>query len=770
MNTNLKHALDYLAQGLNITVIPDGGKRPLQHSWGTLRWTPEQLHKTLTAAHNIGVILGHNGLVDLDLDWKEGAFATLVYLEPGLAAAPRFGRQGAPTGHVLVRCNDLPDKGYRKLSIKGLDKEKATVIELRGSTGHQTVFPGSALNGVPVVWHDIDLTAPLPVFTYGRLLALIHHTAAILALSKLLTPGGINDTLMRLTGGMLKSWRMPRALVEAHCTHLATTFGGPDAARHAAGIARMVESACARLESGESIEGFGKLLENAPPHWQLLLDSAAEWFDIPKQPKHHQWDSPPDHADPPQPMTFLPWHIADARRDGKTVPATPQEIHTLWERHNIPKESGPTHAMLVGAIGDYYLSFDGYHKLGNPKELAMVQRNLSFYPPEIVALKRKKEVPLKTLRSLYAREIDKIVLDYDATADRIEGRTLIKPNHGRDLSLRPVYSARVHEWLEALSPNYADTVRAWFAQATRVEDRAGNQALFLCGTAGAGKSLATLSLARIYGPKKPVCNFSELLDGFNDAYLNGPVVSIDEAMDKKDFSVFKKITNETTRPVNGKYEKKVTLQGPVKILITANSIEDAISHIGHGNDNEKALKRRLTYIQIEDSERLQAAKRGMGLTDGPRNEELYKEIAEHYLWLGTQDWGSVRLDNFDQISASLKRGKTNAQALIAFITDQLQDNPTELKTWLTYHLHKQRFGIRSNKAVQTLRNAFNPEIRDRKTLHYALKDLNAIEYAVNGSRQSWIQEQTVKQYLELLGIDNAEKTLEDLKNLTQTDE
>lgn len=769
MKTNYDYAMEYLSQGLRIALIPPGEKAPRGNAWQQTIHTKDTIERALTPAMNLGVILGHGGLVDLDLDWKEGALETITFLEPHLALAPRFGRQGAPTGHVLVRCNDLPEKSYKKLTVKGLDT-KATVIELRCSTGHQTVFPGSVLNGTPVVWHDIALGPdPIPELSYARLVRLIHHTAAILCLSKFLGPGRTNDSILHISGGMLKSWRMPREQVEAYCLHLARTFGGDDSARHEANVARQVESACARLETNEPIQGFGALLESAPPEWQRLLDSAAEWLGIPKQLKHQQWDSAADDIEAPVAMTFLPIQIADARRDGKSTPATAQEIHALWERHNISRESGPSHAMLTGAIGEYYLSFDGYHKLGNPNELAMVQRNLSFYPPEIIVLKRKKEVQLKTLRSLYAREVDELIKDYDAVIDRIEGRTLVKPNNGRDLALKSAYSARVHEWMEALAPQYADTVRAWFAQATRIEDRAGNQALFLCGTAGAGKTLAALSLARLYGPQKPICNFSDILDGFNDAYLNGPIVSIDEAMDKKHFSVFKKITNETIRTINGKYEKKFTLRGPLKILITANSIEDAISHIGHGNDNEKALKRRLTYIQIEDSERLQAAKRDMGLTDGQRNEALYKEIAEHYLWLGTQDWGSVRLDNFDAISSSLKQNRPKAQALVAYMLAHIE-MPMQyegLGEWLTYFPAKNLFGIRKNKAVYALRESYNPEIKDRQTLSYALKDLHGQEFITSsGSRQVIIQGEVIKQYLNVLNIDDVEKTFEELKNLT----
>lgn len=154
---------------------------------------------------NIGVLLGNasNGLVDLDLDWKEARLAGSLLCD-GL---PSFGRATSKGSHRLAVCSDfkksvkfcLPPglKDHRLLGEHAL-----TVLEIR-TAGH-TMFPPSIhLSGELVEWeHGCEP----PSFEWARLRRGA-GLAAFLAVCIRLWPGEgtRDDTAMALTGSLLST-------------------------------------------------------------------------------------------------------------------------------------------------------------------------------------------------------------------------------------------------------------------------------------------------------------------------------------------------------------------------------------------------------------------------------------------------------------------------------------------------------------------------------------------------------------------------------------
>jgi hypothetical protein len=166
-------ALDYVRQGWTVVPVPFREKGPRLKGWQNLRIGAEQVARYFRGPTNIGVILGaaSGGLVDIDIDCAEA-------VEIGGRMLPKtgavFGRAGKPGSHRLYRVGGPAPSMRLDDPVRG-----DTLIELRGdkqdgTTGFQTVFPGSIHpSGEPIEWEDNGEPA---VIEYN---ALKHHVVSL---------------------------------------------------------------------------------------------------------------------------------------------------------------------------------------------------------------------------------------------------------------------------------------------------------------------------------------------------------------------------------------------------------------------------------------------------------------------------------------------------------------------------------------------------------------------------------------------------------------
>jgi hypothetical protein len=131
----------YVDLGLLPIPVPWREKVPKLDDWPNLRLGLADLPRYFNSAlANIGILLGHNGITDVDLDCSQAIVAAVALLPQ---TAMRFGRLSKPASHFFY-LSDPPVRSRRYLD----PVDKACLVELRcqksdGSIGLQTITPPS---------------------------------------------------------------------------------------------------------------------------------------------------------------------------------------------------------------------------------------------------------------------------------------------------------------------------------------------------------------------------------------------------------------------------------------------------------------------------------------------------------------------------------------------------------------------------------------------------------------------------------------------------
>lgn len=132
-------------KGFRVVPIPEREKAPKLDSWQSLSISRDTVNTYFDKGCNVGIILGHNGITDVDLDCDEAIRIAPLFL-PETGAI--FGRQSARASHWLYTCDPVPLSETFKDAKRGQSKG-AMIVEVRALTkadksiGRQTVAPGS---------------------------------------------------------------------------------------------------------------------------------------------------------------------------------------------------------------------------------------------------------------------------------------------------------------------------------------------------------------------------------------------------------------------------------------------------------------------------------------------------------------------------------------------------------------------------------------------------------------------------------------------------
>jgi hypothetical protein len=145
--SQLGSALKLLELGFSVIPIGLRDKGPKLAGWQNLRLTQNELQGYFgNGPSNIGVLLGVNREVDIDLDCWEAACIAEDYLpETGCI----FGRKSAPAAHWVYRITEpIPSFECKDPVSRDRPGSKQMIVEFRclkhdGSIGKQTVFPSS---------------------------------------------------------------------------------------------------------------------------------------------------------------------------------------------------------------------------------------------------------------------------------------------------------------------------------------------------------------------------------------------------------------------------------------------------------------------------------------------------------------------------------------------------------------------------------------------------------------------------------------------------
>jgi hypothetical protein len=153
----IDYVIRYLERGLRVVPVRHMGKVPAVRNWQNLAVTKDNVTDHFGGGpHNIGVLLGKPSsfLADVDLD-SELAIRLAPYFLPKTGSV--FGRFSRPRSHYQYR---LEKEVYRKFLSPQQNGTPAPpgnhgdcLVELRGKSGLQTVYPGSVHeSGEPIEW------------------------------------------------------------------------------------------------------------------------------------------------------------------------------------------------------------------------------------------------------------------------------------------------------------------------------------------------------------------------------------------------------------------------------------------------------------------------------------------------------------------------------------------------------------------------------------------------------------------------------------------
>lgn len=288
-------ALAYSAQGLFPLRIPPGTKAPEAKGWPNLRLTtPELVDEAFSfkarngergyyRESNVGLLTGHNGLVDVDLDSPE---AICIAAQMGKPDTPfKFGhwsKDQAPVITHMMYVADTDLKGRKTFSDPTVeDKKDAVILEIRGGPALQTIVPpsthedtGELIQFVGVLADAIPTPAKVELKTllgWGACIA----SAALLA--RHWPPyGSWSEAEMALAGALLRAGIRPDT-IEGFIKSIYLVQQPADGNDTDRGIHRFVRQTSEKLEAGDEVTGLTKLSDLIDPR---VVKAVAKWMEL----------------------------------------------------------------------------------------------------------------------------------------------------------------------------------------------------------------------------------------------------------------------------------------------------------------------------------------------------------------------------------------------------------------------------------------------------------------------------------------------------------
>jgi hypothetical protein len=266
----LQAALTYIEAGWFPVPVPYKGKGPQTPGWPELRLTAETAPKYFNGTRqNIGVLLGLDNRIDIDLDSSE-AIACASHFLPVTSAT--FGRASKRLSHWLYRVTDLDTVSDNRIAIEdpAPGAGKAMLVEMRLKGGHQTIVPPSIHeSGEPIEWENGWPVVPAEVSFKDLRRAVRRVAAASLLARHMPASDKARQKAFCAIAGFLSKWHWPveQAGLFARAVTAAGHFDrGP--------YYKAYETALAHSR-GENVPGYPALVEH---FGQLIADTVIGWL------------------------------------------------------------------------------------------------------------------------------------------------------------------------------------------------------------------------------------------------------------------------------------------------------------------------------------------------------------------------------------------------------------------------------------------------------------------------------------------------------------
>lgn len=255
---------------------------------------------------------------------------------------------------------------------------------------------------------------------------------------------------------------------------------------------------------------------------------------------------------------------------------------------------------------------------------------------ELTYLDDKQVVKAKTLTRVlaeYCEMAEDLVgsLTIDHSYFDVDDRTFYVAMARRRVH-EAVFHADVDEWLRLLGGNQADKLLDWIAAVTQLDQQCC--ALYLSGVGGTGKTLLATGLAQLWSTVGPT-PLTIALSAFNARISSCPLLLLDEGSfeGKKLSEHIRELVGSSSFIVNEKYQPNTTVQGSIRLMITANNL-----NVLTRADEEfsaadlQALVGRLLHIETGSAAQAWMQTHNV---DRLRTHRWVQEdcIAQHALWL-----------------------------------------------------------------------------------------------------------------------------------------
>jgi hypothetical protein len=185
-----------------------------------------------------------------------------------------FGREGKPCSHWEYYCNEEQYEKFNDPFLISSDNEEerknACIVEIRGKSGLQTIFPGSTHeSGEPIAWHKKGEPSKVERKQLRRAVALL---ASAVLFCKFWRSGIRQDLTLALSGAMLRNGlgiKETENLIRAICSATGDT--------ETAERIKAVKATDDKLKAGSNVYGFPKLAELTD---KKLVETVCKWLDI----------------------------------------------------------------------------------------------------------------------------------------------------------------------------------------------------------------------------------------------------------------------------------------------------------------------------------------------------------------------------------------------------------------------------------------------------------------------------------------------------------
>lgn len=196
--------------------------------------------------------------------------------------------------------------------------------------------------------------------------------------------------------------------------------------------------------------------------------------------------------------------------------------------------------------------------------------------------------------------------------------------------ITPRFHQEIDIWIRLLGGSYAEKLLDWTAAVARQDRQAC--AIYFHGGPGVGKSLYANGLSRIWTTGGP-SELDRVLDGFNEALVNCPLIFADEALPQKKNATaeIRRILGSTSRNLNRKFQPVCDLEGSVRLILAGNNDRLLDTSEDLSILDQSAVAGRFLYVQPDSA----AADYLISLGGPPVIGKWIDDdlIAEHAMWL-----------------------------------------------------------------------------------------------------------------------------------------